>query len=182
MKLITANKLHRLFNNGINPLFAQKIDKTRVLTTMEQVKANTNAENIASATVVKELNKNLGHGQISFEVIDGEPYVKVGADSPRPFRKAQVVSRNLQWQFIENGTIQTKTADLSSVSGYKNLTVDDIFLDIKYAQIGYSGCSITIANKTYDAEKGILSCSFTVTNDNLPTYRDCYLRFDLICI
>ncbi len=32
------------------------------------------------------LNNNLGHGQIAFEVIDGEPYVKVGADAvPKKF-------------------------------------------------------------------------------------------------
>ena len=31
------------------------------------------------------LNSNLADGQISFSVVDGEPYVKVGADSPRPF-------------------------------------------------------------------------------------------------
>lgn len=34
---------------------------------------------------VNEVNSNLADGQISFSVVDGEPYVKVGADSPRPF-------------------------------------------------------------------------------------------------
>lgn len=33
-----------------------------------------------------EINKSLADGQISFSVVDGEPYVKVGADTPRPFK------------------------------------------------------------------------------------------------
>ena len=32
------------------------------------------------------LNDNLASGQIAFSVVDGEPYVKVGADTPRPFK------------------------------------------------------------------------------------------------
>lgn len=31
------------------------------------------------------INDNLANGQIAFSVVDGEPYVKVGADAPRPF-------------------------------------------------------------------------------------------------
>lgn len=34
---------------------------------------------------VDEIYTNLANGEISFSVVDGEPYVKVGADSPRPF-------------------------------------------------------------------------------------------------
>lgn len=59
MKLITANKLNRLWKNGIVPKLNGKIDKTKVLTTKEQVAANTNAENVASAVVVKEINNDL---------------------------------------------------------------------------------------------------------------------------
>lgn len=35
--------------------------------------------------MIAALNNKLASGQIAFEVIDGEPYVKVGADAPRPF-------------------------------------------------------------------------------------------------
>ena len=38
------------------------------------------------------LNSNLADGQISFSVVDGEPYVKVGADSPRPFNSKKTYS------------------------------------------------------------------------------------------
>ena len=59
MKIITANKLNRLWQNGFLPKLGLKIDKTKVLTTVEQVSANTNPENIAGATVAKELINNL---------------------------------------------------------------------------------------------------------------------------
>lgn len=59
MKLITANKLNRLWQNGFLPKLGLKIDKTKVLTTIEQVSANTNPENIAGAAVAKELINNL---------------------------------------------------------------------------------------------------------------------------
>lgn len=59
MKLITANKLKRLWNNGIVPKLLEKLDKTRVLTSKEQVQANTNAENVVGALVAKELINDL---------------------------------------------------------------------------------------------------------------------------
>lgn len=37
--------------------------------------------------MLSKINSNFGDGQISFSVVDGEPYVKVGADAPRPFNK-----------------------------------------------------------------------------------------------
>lgn len=79
MKLITANKLKRLWNNGIVPKLLEKLDKTRVLTSKEQVQANTNAENVVGALVAKELINDLG-GLSFYEDSNGNKYV-VGADS-----------------------------------------------------------------------------------------------------
>lgn len=56
LKLVTLNKLNRLWKNGV---LGKMIAKTKVLTTLTQVSANTNAENIAGATAVKELYNNL---------------------------------------------------------------------------------------------------------------------------
>lgn len=56
MKMISANKLNRLWRNGV---VAKMVAKTKVLKTMEEIVANTNAENVAGATTVKELNNNL---------------------------------------------------------------------------------------------------------------------------
>ena len=79
MKHVSANKLNRLWQNGVIPKLLSKIDKTRVLTTMEQVTANTDDENIASAVVISQINDNLG-GLSFYEDEDGNKYV-VGADS-----------------------------------------------------------------------------------------------------
>lgn len=56
MKLISANKLNRLWKNGV---VAKMVAKTNVLKTTEAVAANTNAENVASALVVGKLINNL---------------------------------------------------------------------------------------------------------------------------
>lgn len=49
------------------------------------------------------LNSSLADGQISFDVIDGEPYVKVGADTLRPFKnKIEGITSNVM---VDNGTI-----------------------------------------------------------------------------
>lgn len=59
MKLVTINKLNRLWKKGIVTKLSEKLDKTRVLTSTEQVQANTNAENVVGALVAKELINDL---------------------------------------------------------------------------------------------------------------------------
>ena len=87
MKIITANKLNRLWQNGFLPKLGLKIDKTKVLTTVEQVSANTNPENIAGATVAKELINNLTSGLGGNKLIYSESedayYIQHGADAVR---------------------------------------------------------------------------------------------------
>lgn len=52
MKMISANKLNRLWKNGV---VAKMVAKTRVLKTKEEILANTSVENVAGAATVKEL-------------------------------------------------------------------------------------------------------------------------------
>ena len=56
MKVVTANKINRLWRNGV---LAKMIAKTKVLNTAEEIEANTSAENVAGALVAKELYNNL---------------------------------------------------------------------------------------------------------------------------
>lgn len=56
MKMISANKLNRLWKNGV---VAKMVAKTKVLKTVEEISANTNVENVAGATAVKEINNKL---------------------------------------------------------------------------------------------------------------------------
>lgn len=41
---------------------------------------------------VNDINSNMADGQIAFSIVDGEPYVKVGADAPRPFNGDCVIN------------------------------------------------------------------------------------------
>ncbi len=85
MKHTSGNKLNRLWQRGILPALAKKLEVTKVLKTQEQVEANTNPDNVASAVVVGEVINNLG-GYSFGETADGKPgYRKPGADTVFPF-------------------------------------------------------------------------------------------------
>ena len=85
MKMISANKLNRLWKNGV---VAKMVAKTKVLKTIEEISANTNAENVAGAMAVKELKNNLttqlsGNVRIISEGsgADAKYYAQIGADA-----------------------------------------------------------------------------------------------------
>lgn len=77
MKLATANKINRLWNNGV---LAKMVAKTKVLKTLEEVAASTNEENVMGAPAGKELINKLNG--CSLEQV-GEDFYIVGADSVR---------------------------------------------------------------------------------------------------
>ncbi len=107
MKVVTANKINRLWRNGV---LAKMIAKTKVLNTAEEIEANTSAENVAGALVAKELYNNLmclnDSGKIeNFHVgEDGKPYItyKVGADSV----SKKLGNGNGNFEFPEKLTIE----------------------------------------------------------------------------
>ena len=52
--------------------------------------------------VDEEINSNMANGQIAFSVVNGEPYVKVGADAARPFNSnPKIIRINLPFRMIE---------------------------------------------------------------------------------
>ena len=127
MKLATANKINRLWNNGV---LAKMVAKTKVLKTLEEVAASTNEENVMGAPAGKELiNKLTFPDGESFylDVKDGERGYNSdparGADTFSPFkRKPQIV-------LIGSGnTTATKTFSATSIKGYNKLTSDNFFL------------------------------------------------------
>ncbi len=84
---LTTNNKDNLVN-AINELNEKKINASAILKTEEQVQANTNPDNVASAVVVGEVINNLG-GYSFGETADGKPgYRKPGADTVIPFSKA----------------------------------------------------------------------------------------------
>lgn len=54
-----------------------------VLDSLTEIAANNTTGKCAGALAVKQLNSNMGG--LVFSIVGGKPYVKVGADSPRPF-------------------------------------------------------------------------------------------------
>ena len=99
-KLITANKLKRFWQLGV---VAKMVAKVRVLNSMEEIEANTNAENIAGAMAVAELSNNLG-GYSFGETSDGKPgYRKPGADSVTPFSSVRCLYESFSYN--ESNTV-----------------------------------------------------------------------------
>lgn len=86
MKHISANKLNRLWQNGILPGLAKKLEITKVLKTQEQVEANTNPDNVASAVVVGEVINNLGSkANGTFAVLTGTTHTTAGQQTSQNY-------------------------------------------------------------------------------------------------
>lgn len=85
MKIATGNRLNEFWEE----LKGVLIPKSKVLKTLEEVEANTNEENIAGATALKEVNNKLtADDGSSFQygiTADGRPGWKDGADTVHPF-------------------------------------------------------------------------------------------------
>ena len=116
MKLVTANKINRLWENGI---LAKMVAKTKVLNTPEEIEANTSAENVTGALVTKELYNNLkGFEPIldSTGKITGYKTSVGGADTVFPFSGNYTVVFRLTintkgyWTDVS----QSKSADITA--------------------------------------------------------------------
>lgn len=117
---------------------------------------------------INEINSNLGDGEISFSVVDGEPYVKVGADTARPFNIGDGGDYTIS--FTVSGSSDFIAAysgrHYSSGRGSVNIT-----LKIKNGELtvtgstskNYSGSSINYSD-TYGAQALYSSGSFNVSN------------------
>lgn len=78
-ELLSVDTLNRLSNveDTVAGFDESKVNKTDILTTMEEVSANTNTDALASATVVKELNESLAPKPVivSCDYINGDVYI-----------------------------------------------------------------------------------------------------------
>ena len=101
------------------------------------------------------LNSNLADGQISFSVVDGEPYVKVGADSPRPFSSFKYgtfyIASYTETQSIDCGFRPKSVIIICNtthqMTAYKSDAKDRFDLD---AQLNRSLSGITLTNTGFD--------------------------------
>lgn len=124
MKHVSANKLNKLWKDGILPALLGKIDRTKVLTTMEQVEANTNAENIASALVIGQLNNNLGGLKFVQDEEGNWGYIPSGADTVIPFNNFNNIKLASLFSYGTTSggqTLTTKTVSVPNITNYKLL-------------------------------------------------------------
>lgn len=175
--------------NATNELDKKKINASAVLKTQEQVEANTNPDNVASAVVVGEVINNLG-GYSFGETADGKPgYRKPGADTVIPFSSShkEIVASNQSWIICTNGTTQTKSINVTAIAGYQYLTADDFYVNIKKINGGVTDSYVSLGGKSYNATTGILTLSATTGKDSwflsgaAPSGRTHNITFD-ICI
>lgn len=90
----------------------------------------------------QEINSNMADGQIAFSIVDGEPYVKVGADAPRPFNGDCVINipGTVELYGYDNGAykplraasialkvqIRNRTATISSSASFQHLNIPGV--------------------------------------------------------
>lgn len=109
------------------------------------------------------LNTNLANGEISFFVVDGEPYVKVGADPARPFSNTKFIdylvcpySTKREYTFTEDisacviiclsscsSMSSITTANLINIAfENKNITSEMIYDNFGKVPMSYNGVGI----------------------------------------
>ncbi len=123
-KMISANKLNRFWKNGV---LARMIAKTKVLKTMEEISANTNAENVVGATVAAEIIDNLTFPdgkKIYPDIKDGERGYNTdparGADTFIPFRGMKSSNILKIINALNNASSYTREINISGVTGVSN--------------------------------------------------------------
>ena len=142
--------------------------KKYILTTMEQVMANTLAGRTADARLLKEVNQNLGGNRFGYTA-DGRPGWKDGADTVHPF-KAKPTSIVVSSE-SRNG--YTNNFNLSSIPDYSKLTLwENMFpVAMHLGAAANTGAYIITGNfsYTYNSDTGVLSIIFI--QDNAASYR-----------
>lgn len=169
MKLVIPNRIDELWRKGFLPNLAKKLDVARVLTTKEQVTANTNAANVASAVVVGDLINNLSGCNLVTEGSGANTkyYIQKGADTASKkllgSGKTHVLSAG-----SANGTL-SYSVNVSNISGYKSFTANNFRVTYAlYSALSntLSGVNVSVSTPAYNAATGILTGTITVRNGN----------------
>lgn len=113
-KMISANKLNRLWRNGV---VAKMVAKVKVLKTMEEIEANTDQENVAGAAAVAELSNKLAGQPEWIKDATGKitGYRFGGADTVFPFNTNYRI--NCTIHLSGPGFNTTKSGYISVVDG-----------------------------------------------------------------
>ncbi len=159
-----------------------------MLSTMEEVEANTTANKSVDALVVKELNSclnfpnNQGHFYTDYQ--DGKYGFNTdpsrGADTFIPFKSEFIIEKIASMQNIESGANDhIQSIDLSSCPDYENYVLFKNLFPVQiYGAGGYwngsngrTGGSLTY---TYDNNTGVLYVHFPHWNGHISSSFDIY--------
>ena len=150
-----------LFSN-IKAVLKGVFFKKYMLTTKEQIMANTLAGRTADALVVKEINSDLGGYQ--FDIIDGVPSYKAGADAAWvPFKRKPIIEKaSFSWAYSPSQTFPQKDgyeiiglyADITGINS--NSAVNINFGISKNLAAG----RISISGQTYVNIMGAFYCIY----------------------
>lgn len=119
MTAVDKTKLDGVANGANKTIYTNNLTATVPGTALDAVQGKLINDKIT------KINSNFGDGQISFSVVDGEPYVKVGADAPRPFSGDCVINipGTVELYGYNNGTYQSlRTASIALKVQVKNRT------------------------------------------------------------
>jgi len=126
--------------------FYKAFQKQRVLKTMEEVEANTDEKNLASALLLSELNNNLGGARFGLTE-DGTPGWKDGADTVHPFIKNKLILTQFATGSINSGSYPYY---------YDNYGCSKVILDkisgnnYKFSVYGYENGTYILLASAYD--------------------------------
>lgn len=183
MRLVSINRIKELWENGVLPGLLKKVDKTKILTTAEQVAANTSNENVASAMVTKGLINDLGGCSLEQE---GEDFYIVGADAVRKKLGSgtikKIVASQLEYTF--RGTYSFSYDFSEAYVNYDKITVSDIFGGIHSVSAGSISANVERVGSAsfgeitgYNPETGIINATVNIgtgTNHTIVRVTPCF--------
>ena len=157
MKVVTANKINRLWRNGV---LAKMIAKTKVHNTAEEIEANTSAENVAGATVAKELYNNLiQHPEgikDSTGKITGYKTQEGGADAVFPFSNPYI--KEMRASMSVSGGNYVNGSFIIVPNGAKKIILSSLYNASISKQVN---CAVTSSANRIDVADPSIDCSFS---------------------
>lgn len=107
----------------------------------------------------------MANGQITFSVVDGEPYVQVGADTARPFKNSNKIK---SMQFTQTFYVTHKDSGTGSANFTLVYTLTPIYDD----NDDITGINISVTGFGRVTGTGTYTCTDTGKTFNSVTYYD----------
>lgn len=174
MRIVSINRIKELWNNGVLPGLLKKVDKTKILTTSEQVTASTSGENVASALVTKSIINDLAfpdgtkfypdkqNGKYGFNTSPNR-----GADTFTPFKGTILYLGDVVWTHYagKTNTYNFTQAIIDAGLNPSDYTADNIFFRPKSTNYKSYTSSNNTLNRTYTYTNGVITTTSGYVGD-----------------